>query len=400
MVRGDLEKMRKLFIVSELFFPNKTSTAYIMTELANYLASSYDVSVITTDMKYDENVSTQIQNTPYKITRKSVGNVNKNNFFSRVLGAVESSVLLTHNLYKNVKNNEKVFVVTNPFLIIFFIAFLRLFIRFEYTLLVHDVFPENTIPAGLKSKKSFSYKLLKIIFDWSYRKADKLIVLGEDMKQLLIQKGVLDSSINIIPNWYDDDLILPDFNRSEYLGIPNLERKIVIGFAGNIGRVQGLDDFLESFVKVNDNKLVFVAVGDGAMIGDLKEKYGSKNNIYFLGNKPRNEQSYFLNSFDISLVTLAKGMYGLGVPSKSYNILKTGKPILYIGDSTSEIDLMIKKNGCGWSFNWEEKAQLRTFLANIKACDINKFKIKNQELAESKFNSSSIKNQFFSVINK
>lgn len=392
--------MKKLYIVSELFFPNKTSTAYIMTELANYLASSYDVSVITTDMKYDENVSTQIQNTPYKITRKSVGNVNKNNFFSRVKGAVESSVLLTHNLYKNVKNNEKVFVVTNPFLIIFFIAFLRLFIRFEYTLLVHDVFPENTIPAGVKSEKSISYKLIKLVFDWSYRKADKLIVLGEDMKQLLIQKGVLDSSINIIPNWYDDDLILPDFNRSEYLGIPNLEQKIVIGFAGNIGRVQGLDDFLESFVKVNDNKLVFVAVGDGAMIGDLKEKYGSKNNIYFLGNKPRNEQSYFLNSFDISLVTLAKGMYGLGVPSKSYNILKTGKPILYIGDSTSEIDLMIKKNGCGWSFNWEEKAQLRTFLANIKASDINKFKIKNQELAESKFNSSSIKNQFFTVINK
>src|SRR5690606_13572140 len=133
------------------FYPNKTSTAYIMTELANYLASSYDVSVITTDIKYDENVSTKIENTPYKIIRKNVGNVNKNSFFSRVKGAVESSILLTYNLYKNIKKNEKVFVVTNPFLIIFFIAVLRLFRRFEYTLLVHDVFPENTIPAGLKN---------------------------------------------------------------------------------------------------------------------------------------------------------------------------------------------------------------------------------------------------------
>lgn len=400
MVRRNLDKMKKLYIVSELFYPNKTSTAYIMTELANYLASSYDISVITTDMKYDDNVTHEEEKLEYNVIRKKVGNVNKNNLFSRVKGAVGSSLVLAYELFKNVKKGEKVLIVTNPFLIIFFIAVLRIFKKFEYNLLVHDVFPENTIPARLKSEKSLSYVLLKIIFDWSYRKADKLIVLGEDMKQLLIQKGVSDRSINIIPNWYDDDLISPEFNRSEYLGIPNLDKKVIIGFAGNIGRVQGLEEFLESFDKVSDNNLVFVAVGNGAMIGDLKEKYGSRNNIYFLGNKPRNEQSYFLNSFDISLVTLAKGMYGLGVPSKSYNILKTGKPILYIGDSTSEIDLMIKKNGCGWSFNWEEKAQLITFLANIKASDINKFKIKNQELAESKFNSSLIKNQFFTVINK
>lgn len=392
--------MKKLFIVSELFYPNKTSTAYIMTELANYLASSYDVSVITTDIKYDDNVTHEVERLEYNVIRKKVGNVNKNNLFSRVKGAVGSSLVLAYELFKNVKKGEKVLIVTNPFLIIFFIAVLRLFRRFEYTLLVHDVFPENTIPAGLKNEKSLSYKLIKLIFDWSYRKADKLIVLGEDMKQLLIQKGVADRSINIIPNWYDDDLISPDFNRSEYLGIPNLDQKIVIGFAGNIGRVQGLDDFLESFVKAGDNKLVFVAVGDGAMIGFLKEKYSSKDNIYFLGNKPRNEQSYFLNSFDISLVTLAKGMYGLGVPSKSYNILKTGKPILYIGDSNSEIDLMIEKNDCGWSFNWEENAQLTTFLTNINSSDINKFKIINQELADNKFNSSLIKNHFFSVINK
>ena len=400
MVRRNLEKMKKLYIVSELFYPNKTSTAYIMTELANYLASSYDVSVITTDIKYDNNVTHEVEKLEYNVIRKKVGNVNKNSFFSRVKGAVGSSFVLAFELFKNVKKEDKVLVVTNPFLIIFFIAVIRVFKKFEYNLLVHDVFPENTIPAGLKSEKSFSYKLIKLVFDWSYRKADEWIVLGEDMKQLLVQKGVSDSSINIIPNWYDDDLILPDFNRSEYLGIPNLEQKVVIGFAGNIGRVQGLDDFLESFVKVNDNKLVFVAVGDGAMIGFLKEKYGSKSNIYFLGNRPRNEQSYFLNSFDISLVTLARGMYGLGVPSKSYNILKTGKPILYIGDSTSEIDLMIKKNGCGWSFNWEEKDQLITFLANIKSSDINKFRIKNQELAENKFNSSLIKNQFLTVINQ
>lgn len=392
--------MKKLYIVSELFYPNRTSTAYIMTELANYLASSYDVSVITTDIKYDGNVSNQIRNTPYKIIRKNVGNVNKNNLFSRIKGAVESSILLTHNLYKNIKKNDKVFAVTNPFLIIFFVAILRLFVRFEYTLLVHDVFPENTIPAGLKNEKSFSYKLIKLIFDWSYRKADKVIVLGEDMKKLLIGKGVLESRIDVITNWYDDDLISMDIDREKYLKIENLDNKIVIGFAGNIGRVQGLEEFIQYFTSSQNQDLVFVVIGDGAMLKQLKDKYAKNSNIYFLGNKPRDEQSQFLNSFDISLVTLAKGMYGLGVPSKSYNILKSGKPILYIGDPNSEIDLMVRKYNCGWSVDWTDEEKIVSILKNLKSEDLKQYKIKNQEIANNVFHSSIIKEQFFTVLNK
>ena len=41
-------------------------------------------------------------------------------------------------------------------------------------------------------------------------------------------------------------------------------------------------------------------------------------------------------------------MLGLGVPSKTYNILCAGKPILYIGDVNSEIAIMIKENNIGY----------------------------------------------------
>lgn len=49
----------------------------------------------------------------------------------------------------------------------------------------------------------------------------------------------------------------------------------------------------------------------------------------------RSQQNDFLNACDIGIVTLNDGMYGLGVPSKSYNIWAAGKPILYIGDDNS-----------------------------------------------------------------
>lgn len=76
-------------------------------------------------------------------------------------------------------------------------------------------------------------------------------------------------------------------------------------------------------------------MGDGALKDKLikyVEEIGLTNKINFFGNYSREEQNKILNYTDIALVTLSKGMYGLGVPSKTYNILAAGKPILFIGD--------------------------------------------------------------------
>ena len=56
---------------------------------------------------------------------------------------------------------------------------------FELNVLVHDVFPENTAPAGLKLPR-FAYNLLKRVFDKAYSRADQLIALGRDMNKRLL----------------------------------------------------------------------------------------------------------------------------------------------------------------------------------------------------------------------
>lgn len=372
-----------------------------MTELAKHFASSYHISILTTDITYDNNVSGDLERLSFEVKRCRVSKVDKNNFFSRVKGAIGSSFSLTKELMKQVQKGDKVLAVTNPFLIIFFLAVLRNFKKFDYTLLVHDVFPENTIPAGLKKKNSFSYKILKKIFDWSYRRADSLIVLGEDMKQLLLTKNVTSSRINVITNWYDADLKYDSsIEVSKYLGVNDVENKIVIGFAGNVGRVQGLDRFIDCFIKANNDNLYFVIIGEGAQLSELKEQSKGYENVLFLGSKPREEQSVFLNVFDIGLVTLAKGMYGLGVPSKSYNLLHLGKPILYIGDTNSEIDLMIKQGTCGWSLNWDNEEELITILRSLNSIDKEEYYHKNSELAIEKYSIDNVMNQFERVINE
>ena len=106
---------------------------------------------------------------------------------------------------------------------------------FELNILVHDVFPENTRPAGLKLPM---YSLFKYIYDKAYTKADQLIVLGRDMANVLEQKvGKWENpKVTIIENWADIGNIKPQ---------PFPEGKIILEYAGNIGLICAPDTLPE-----------------------------------------------------------------------------------------------------------------------------------------------------------
>ena len=106
-------------------------------------------------------------------------------------------------------------------------------------------------------------------------------------------------------------------------------------------------------------------IGDGALKSKIKDKIKNISNVYYLGPKGRDEQNSFLNACHIGLVTLINGMKGLGVPSKTYNLIAAEKPLLYIGDQFSEIDNYVRYFDCGWSFSWESQAEICSFLKNL-----------------------------------
>lgn len=379
--------MKNIFFVSELFYPNQTSTAYIITEIAkNFANKGQNVKVITAKIQYDSNI----------IVEEKLGNIdlyeiksirgNKNSFLERIMSAFYNSFALGWKTFVKAGRKDIVFAVTNPPFLIILLAIINKIKRFNYVLLVHDVFPENTIPAGINKKSSFFYKILLYVYNWAYRSPSKIIVLGEDMRHLIQNKGVKEEKIAVIPNWFDKDLDTTCINRNDERCF---SEEIIIGFAGNVGRVQALERFIAIFNKVENDCLKLEIVGEGAALESCKRKSINKN-ISFLGSVPRNEQHTFINRFDIGLITLSEGMYGLGVPSKTYNLLAMGKPILFIGDCGSEIDLLNKNEKIGWSFDWQDENLILTFLNLLKKEDIISFKTTNQSLAQKKFSANII----------
>lgn len=385
--------MKKVWITTELFFPDENATAFIMTHIANALSEYNEVNVICGPSDYAKQPrhSTAELDSRVNVCRVSGVKLNKNNILSRVLRFLILTIKLSYALMKRVHKGDKILVVTNPATILLTVAWIKKLREAELYLLVHDVFPENTVPAGIiKSPNSLFYKILKTIFNWAYSAADKLIVLGRDMKDVIKEKigGDRAEDIIIIENWGETVSIIPKNNVSH-------ASEVRLQYAGNLGRVQGLMELLSCIYEADNPVLSYEFWGDGAVKKDI-ERYIQDNNlsgVSLKGAYARDEQDTILASCDIAIVTLADGMYGLGVPSKTYNILAAGKPILFIGDVRSEIALLIKENNIGYVFDKYDTKTLILFLKGLTTDCIPELKEKGKRarmLAEKSFSEEKI----------
>ena len=341
------DNKQTLWIVTELFPPDETSTSYIMGEIANAMAKKYGVGIICGPEVYDKRKKLDENNKFYldpniKVYRAEGADLDKNTTKGKALSFLIMSKRMMALVKMLVKKGDKVLMVTNPAPMVVLMGRLKEKIGFELNILVHDVFPENTKPAGLNLP---FYGLFKRVFDKAYSKADQLIVIGRDMKEVMekkVDRFTHKPVCTIIENWGDIEGIKPQ-------NFP--QGKIILQYAGNIGRVQGLDRVITHLT----DDVEFHLYGTGAMEESLK-KLGHPN-VFFHGPYFRSQQNDVLAACDIAVVTLQDGMYGLGVPSKTYNILASGRPVLFLGPENSEIDLLVREKGigyCGWPAKWDK----------------------------------------------
>ena len=68
----------------------------------------------------------------------------------------------------------------------------------------------------------------------------------------------------------------------------------------------------------------------------------------FLPYQPWDKFNLVLNSADILLVTLSKGVEGISVPSKMYSYMASGKPIAGMIGRDSDIGMLIEESDCGF----------------------------------------------------
>ena len=370
---GMSETKPRLWVVSEVYYPELTSTGYYLTAIAEGLADSFDVKALCGQPNYSSRgvkaPKRELHN-GVEIYRASGTRLNKNNIVLKLVNMLTLSLSMLFHSVSKFRRGDRILVVTTPPTMPFLIAAASLLRGSPYTLLIHDAYPEVMAAVGTVKRNSFFYRTIDYFNRWLYKHARKIIVVGRDMKKLISKKSSgLNISIDYIPNWAEIDDVKPR-QRSENSLIAELgiENKLIVLHAGNIGYPTDVDTLIDVMKTLNgDDRFHFVFIGSGVkrhLLENAIDKFDLIN-LSLLDPRPRGEQIDFLNACDIGLVSLVKDMYGAAMPSKTYNIMAAGKPVLALTDEGSELALVIDESRIGWHLEPGDANALRATLDEI-----------------------------------
>ena len=223
-------------------------------------------------------------------------------------------------------------------------------VPFVYNL--QDIFPDSLVGTGLAKKGGLLWKIGRKIEDFTYRNADKIIVISEGFKQNIMAKGVPEEKIVVIYNWVDEEAVV-DIPRSnnKMFDRYDLDRdKFYITYSGNIGLTQNMDLLLEVMddLKTEAPEIRLVLIGEGAYKKQVEEIVNAKNltNVTMLPFQPYEDISCVFSLGDAGLVISKPGVGENSVPSKTWSIMSASRPVLANFDE-NELKDIVAEHRCG-----------------------------------------------------
>lgn len=234
-------------------------------------------------------------------------------------------------------------------------------VPFVYNL--QDIFPDSLVNNGLAKKGGLLWKIGRVIENFTYRHADKIIVISEDFKKNIMAKGVPEEKIVVVYNWVDQNAVVDiPRERNKLFDAYGLDRsKFYVTYNGNIGLSQNLDMLLSVAEEFQSAKVQafhgneicctdihFVLVGNGAYLDEVKRLVNEKKlkNVHLLPFQPYEDISHVFSLGDASLVISKPGTGAASVPSKTWSIMSASRPVLANFDE-NELKQIVEMHKCG-----------------------------------------------------
>lgn len=222
-------------------------------------------------------------------------------------------------------------------------------VPFIYNL--QDIFPDSLVGTGLAKKDGLLWKIGRVIENFTYRNADKIIVISQDFKRNIMAKGVPEEKIEVIYNWVDEQAVIniPRENNKLFEKYNLDTNKFYITYCGNIGLTQNMDLLLDVAKELStENNIHFVLVGEGADKSRVQSRVEKENidNISFLPFQPYEDISHVFSLGDVGLIISKPGVGENSVPSKTWSIMSAECPVIANFDE-NEIKTILSENNCG-----------------------------------------------------
>jgi len=348
MSRNGRRPRPRLLVFNQYYWPGVEATAHLLSELCAALAAEFEVTVVTGRVAAPGGEPGRAVHEGVEIVR-----VNSTAYDRSALSlrALNYATYLAQSLRQGMASErpDVVLCMTDPPII----ADVALLVarRFGAPLVVvsQDVFPEIAVELKRLENRVVIEVLRRAIAGYLER-ADRIVAIGDTMRERLERKGAPPDRLRVIPNWVDSNVLTPQPRQNEWAVEHRLADRFVVMHSGNVGYAQNLDALVRAATFLRDlDRLSIAIVGDGSRREELMAlaRLLETEQVSFLPYQPREVLPLSLSAADVHVVGLARGLSGYVVPSRLYGIMSVGRPVIVAADATSETAQLVERVGCG-----------------------------------------------------
>ena len=329
----------QVLLVNQFFWPDTAATGQLLTDVARGIDPALHAVTVLCGMSTYGVVDSAsppsvkiVQCGGVAFSRGKIGRVVS--YGSYFVGAAVRGVLGP--------KPALVVTLTTPPLIALLGTLLKSFRGSRHFIWEMDLYPDIAVSLNVLKPRSLVTRLIGTVVDFSRKRADGIIALGDDMKARLVARGVPEHKILVAENWADGREIVP---------APFDEGPLVVHYSGTFGLAHEQHTIAEAMRQLrDDHRFRFMFVGGGARRVGLEEfcRAERMRNAEFRPPAGRSELSRSLAEGHVGLVTQIPETAGAVVPSKTYGIMAAGRPMLYVGPESATPALVLRRHKCGW----------------------------------------------------
>lgn len=227
---------------------------------------------------------------------------------------------------------------------------LSLLKRLPFFFEVRDLWPESAVQLGeLNNRRAIRWA--ERLEQACYRRARKVVVVTEGIRQRLVERGLPPEKLALVPNGANTELFTfrPE-GRARLRAELGLADSFVAIYAGIFGLAQGLEVILQAAELLRSHpEIQFLLVGEGPKKAALLELADQMKlpNLQILPEQPRERMPDYLSAADLALAPLRKlEVFKSALPSKIFDAWACQRPVLISIDGEARQLVEQAEAGC------------------------------------------------------
>jgi glycosyltransferase involved in cell wall biosynthesis len=344
-----MRKPGKLIVVSQHYPPDSTTTAAIMSDIAEHLAARIPVLVLSGTPGSASNRSTQPSRPAIVELRNRMPG--KAALFRRAVAEAVFALRAFWAVLIRARRGDILLTVTTPFMAPYAVVAAAKLRGANSILIIHDLYPDALVVAGLLSRDSFAARMIRGANALMFGALNAIVIIGRDTEEHLARYGeAMRDKTCFIPNWAT---LVPEVRPAASDNPYRLSCKgrFVVGLSGNLGFTHDPQIVFEAAKLLRaDPTIHFLLSGWGVGFEKLGALQSEANlpNVTLVERVAEENLEQFLSAADVWVIPYRKDVAGVSIPSRFYNLLAIGRPVVLVSEPDAEAALTIAENDLGW----------------------------------------------------